>query len=449
MTAARANPRREPLAGRCVVVMGLGRFGGGVGVTRWLAGQGCRVRVTDMAGPETLAESLAALEDLDVDFALGGHDPSILDDADLLVVNPAVPDTAGLVVEARRRGVRLTTEINLFMTRCVAPVAGITGTAGKSTTTAMAAAAVETRFRVFMGGNIGLSLLGELEAIGPGDRVILELSSFQLERLAWARLSPPVAAVTNLRPNHLDRHGTMDAYAAAKKNIFAFQRPDDVLLLPAGDATLAGWAGEAPGRTGCFDLADVEGVELKLPGVHNRWNAAAALAVATRLGVERDAAVAGLEGFAGLPDRLERVGEAGGVRYYNDSKATTPEGVLAALESFEAGRVVAIVGGYDKKISLASMCRALAERCRAVVATGAVGAALAGEINSAARTSGTADAPRVEFVGDFDAAVARAVALAEPGDAVLLSPGCASYGQFDNYRQRGRRFRELIEAQLT
>ncbi len=432
----------ECFSGKRVVVMGLGRFGGGVGVTRWLCRQGAEVTVTDLATAGELTDSLAQLEGLDVTLHLGGHDEADLDRCDLLVVNPAVPTEAPLLAAARTRGVAMTTEINLFLQRCPAPIAGVTGSVGKSTVAAMAAAAVATRTTTHLGGNIGRSLLEALAdgAIAPDHAVVLELSSFQLDHTPLVGLSPHVALVTNLQPNHLDRHGTMAAYAAAKRNIFRYQQPGDVAIVNADDPALADWATGGPARRETFSAAG-EPFELAVPGSHNQLNAQAAWAIARAMGVARADAAAAMAGFAGLPHRLAKVGERDGVCYYDDSKATTPAGAIVALNSFPAGRIVAIVGGYDKHVPLEALCEMLRRRCKAVVATGQVGGQIADGV--AKRLAG-GTGPHIEVAEAFDDAVATAVAAAAAGDVVLLSPACASYDQFANYVERGRRFAELI-----
>ena len=220
------------LAGKRVTVMGIGLFGGGLGVARFLARQGAIVTATDLKGADALAESLARLAGLPITLHLGGHVESDFTDSDLVVVNPAVPDTSAFLARAREAGVALETEINLFFKLCPAPIVGITGSNGKSTAASLAAHLLEAGpRRTWFGGNIGRSLLDDLDAIGAEDLVVLELSSFQLERLAWTGLSPAVSIVLNLRPNHLDRHGSMAAYGRAKQQILLAQRPGDA----AGD----------------------------------------------------------------------------------------------------------------------------------------------------------------------------------------------------------------------
>ncbi len=269
---ARAERPAPPanLAGKAVTVVGLGRFGGGVGVTRWLCRQGARVTVSDLAPEKELSESVDALAGLDVALHLGGHDEADFVSAELLVVNPAVPKDLPPLAAAMAAGVPRTTEINLFLQgleRCRAPMVGVTGSIGKSTTTAMIGAILERKRPTHVGGNIGRSLLEDLPTIAPDHVVVLELSSFQLEDLPLIGISPHVAVVTNLAPNHLDRHHTMEAYADAKKNIFRFQSADDMLVLNAADPIVSTWAAEAPGRVATFDPAPVDHpFKLAVPG---------------------------------------------------------------------------------------------------------------------------------------------------------------------------------------
>jgi len=437
-----APPASTDPAGQRVTVVGLGRFGGGLGVTRWLCEQGARVTVSDKAPAEELAESVRLLEGLDVSLHLGAHDERDFTEADLLVVSPAVPPHAPPLKLASAAGVPRTTEINLFLWRCPAPVVGITGTVGKSTTTAMIGEVLSRRMPTHVGGNIGRSLLGDLPRIAPDHAVVLELSSFQLEALPEVARSPHVALVTNFAPNHLDRHVTAAAYADAKKNLFRFQQPGDVLILNAADAPTAAWAAEAPEgvRVEHFDPA-AEPFELAVVGAHNQANAQAAWAVARQFGIDRDTGASALAGFPGLPHRLQFVAERGGVRYYNDSKCTTPEGAVVALASFPPRTAVFIVGGYDKGVGFDELGAALAERAKAVIALGATAERilLAVDVHRAGTDPPTARA------ADLSAAVRLAAAHAGPGDAVALSPACASYDQFVNYEQRGAEFVRFVE----
>ena len=428
-----------PLSHKRVTVVGLGRFGGGLGVTKWLSKQGAIVTVSDLAGPDRLAESIGQLEGLDVKLHLGEHRDEDFLKADLLVVNPAVPPEMPLLNRARQAGVAETTEINLFLQRCPAPIVGITGSSGKSTTTAMIGQILSTVFTTHVGGNIGRSLLEDLEQISPGHVVVLELSSFQLERTALVKISPHVAVVTNLSANHLDRHKTMAAYAEAKKNIFRFQSSNDVLILNRSDRPTLAWSNEAPSRTETFDAND-EPFELNLVGGHNQANAQAAWSACREFGIERDAAATVLKQFKGLDHRLQLIAEIDSVRYYNDSKCTTPEGAICALEAFEPRRTVIIVGGYDKGADFDELGKTLADRAKCVIAIGATQE----KIVQAAASHCDCDKPEIIQAADLAEAVKIAKSKTLPNDAVLLSPACASYDNFTDYRYRGEEFVRLV-----
>lgn len=446
-------PMIADFAHKKVIVMGLGHFGGGIGVTRWLVKAGAEVTVTDSAESAALAGSVAQLEDLDIRWRLGGHDESDLNGCDLLVVSPAVPkERSPFVQEAVRRGIPISSEMNLFIERCPARrIVGITGSAGKSTTTAMlgsilaAAAAAGVLPRVWIGGNIGQSLLGELAVMRPEDVVVLELSSFQLEDLGSLRWSPPYAVITNVKPNHLDRHGTLEAYLQAKLNIVRYQDSDGRVFVHADENDLAesvraAGAGERLQRY-AFDTRFAG--DLQVPGGHNRVNAAAAIVVARALDVPDECIARGLRAFRGLPHRLEFVGEHGGVRYYNDSKATTPESACIALHAFEEP-VVLLVGGKGKGAPFDVLTRDLAARAKAVVCYGYEGERLHGEVSGYCQELGRRIP--VEQAGSFAEAVEAGRRLAVPGDVVVLSPACVSYDMFGNYEERGETFRKIVQA---
>jgi UDP-N-acetylmuramoylalanine--D-glutamate ligase len=471
----RVDHNPESFNGRRVLVMGLGRFGGGIGVCRWLAKQGARVTVTDLAPTEALADSIAALEGDAVTLRLGGHDPADLNDCDLLVVSPAVNKaTSDYFKDAIARGVPWTSESNLFLQRCPATLVGITGSVGKSTTTAMIGAMLEAaskqpawmRGRVYVGGNIGKSLLAALDEMTERDVVVLEMSSFQLEDAATVARSPDVALLTNLTPNHLDRHGSMDAYAGAKRNLFAFQNPGAIAVLPADEYTLSGhdfpindgvtrlaFGLDADGRPCLHRGGDVQStdVALSVPGRHNAMNAAAALAACAALDVPPGLTGDALNAFPGLPHRLEFVRAHNGIRYYNDSKATTPDAAITALRAFDAP-VVLLCGGYDKQLPFEAMAAEILQRCRGAVLFGAAREAIfvavrraRGDGDSSASNASTTT-PSVKTVHDFQGGINLARRMARPGDVVLLAPGCASFDMFRNYEHRGDAFREIVRA---
>lgn len=441
MCALNTSEPAGGLAGKRVTVIGLGRFGGGIGVTKWLCAQGARVTVSDKAPASDLADSIKALGGADVTLHLGGHLEEDFLKTDLLIVNPAVPRDMDLYKAAVAAGVPRTTEINLFIERCPGRLVGITGSVGKSTTTAMIGAILERKFTTHVGGNIGKSLLEELGAIAGDHVVVLELSSFQLEDLPLVAVSPQIALVTNLLPNHLDRHGTMEAYGDAKKNIFRFQHKSDVLILNDSCPVTSEWASEVRGRVEFFHAAPAgdEAFELCLPGEHNQSNAQAAWTACRELGVDRETAAGALAGFRGLTHRLEFVVEREGVRYFNDSKCTTPEGAMVALGAFGLRKAVVIVGGYDKHVSFDALGAMLAGRAKAVVGIGATREQILAAVE--ARRDG--QSPVLVRAGDMASAVEAARGLASCGDVVLLSPACASYDMFRNYEQRGEMFAEL------
>ena len=466
------------VAGRRVTVMGVGRFGGGLGAIRWLVAQGAAVTATDQVDAEALAESVKRIADLPVDLVLGGHPESLLDRTDLLVVSPAVDKAASPFIRiARGRGIPLTSEMNLFLERCPSPIVGVTGTAGKSTTAAMIhavyqAGVADPTCRVYLGGNIGRSLLGELDTLRPEDRVILELSSFQLEDLAPTFGNIRAAVLTTLSPNHLDRHGTMDRYADAKLNLVRRLRPGGTLIYNRDDPTLVRYLEPllasrehpvTPLPVSTVDAsagvhlqdgmirtrwagsdADVMPIrELRVPGRHNVYNAMLATAAGLSEGAALEAIKAGLRGFAGLPHRLEFVIERDGVRYYNDSKSTTPEATLIAVAAFDAPLII-LVGGDDRKRSdFTELGRCLAARARAVMCIGQTRADIAAAVNRHRKDAGR---PEVTLADDVDDAVRLARRYAVPGDVVVLSPGCASYDMFANYEQRGETFRSAVRS---
>ena len=462
-----ANPAADELSGRRVTVLGLGRREG-VSLVRFLTAIGAEVLVSDRLAAPQLAESLAAIAGLPVQLDLGGHDADrILTWSQVICVSPVIPRSLPLLQEAQRRDIRLTSEVELFFQRCPAPIIGITGSAGKTTTTTMIGGMLECSGRsAVVGGNIGRPLLGTLPQLTADQTVVMELSSFQLQPM---QQSPHGAVVTNLTPNHLDRHGSMEEYAEAKRQIVKHQRPGDWMVLNASDPAVAAFAGASPARAAWFSLdapapdgdaafiADNHLVlrrhgrtsalaplaALRLRGRHNQENALAAAIAAALAGASAAAIAAVLSSFAGVEHRLQPVGDVAGARYYDDSIASTPERLLAALRSFEEPLVV-VVGGRDKHLPWEEAAEALCRRCRAVILTGEARDLIWAALTSAAERAGQSptmvDAPR------FDDAVQAALAVAQPGDAVLLSPGCTSFDQFVDFAERGRRFAALVSA---
>lgn len=437
----------DRLSGRRITVMGLGRFGGGLGVTLYLASHGAHVLVTDTEPASRLNDPLAALEPLVRDGAvtlrLGGHCEADFRQADLVVANPAVPRPwqnpyLRAAVEA---GVPVTTEIGLLCGRIRdwSRVLGVTGSAGKSTTTSMIGAALTALGeRVLIGGNLGgslLSLADGLDAPAP-PWLVLELSSAMLHWLG--PIGPHAAVVTNFSPNHLDWHAELDHYRACKQNLLAGMAPGASAVL---GASVQNWT--IPGGVARVAVGppNAEGLPaLRVPGAHNRLNAAMAIAAVRAALPEAPAAAVApaLAAFGGLAHRLEHVTDHNGVRCYNDSKSTTPESCLLAIDAFapDQSRVHLIAGGYDKGSDLSPVAR-LADRVAGVYAIGATGPALA------------ATAARVTLCGTLERAVEAAFARACPGDVLLLSPACASWDQFENFEKRGEAFRKLVATHET
>jgi UDP-N-acetylmuramoylalanine--D-glutamate ligase len=453
--------------GTRVTIMGLGSFGGGVGLARYLATQGARVTVTDLRCADVLHVSLEALHDLPIRFVLGEHHEQDFVDTDVVFVNPAVPLTSPYLELARAHQVPLDSEINLFVRQCPGRIIGITGSVGKSTTTALLGSILHMHdARTLVGGNIGGSLLQRLPDITPDTPVVLELSSFQLEHLAWQQYSPPLAIVLNLTPNHLDRHGTMAAYQRAKEHILAYQQPTDTAILNWDDAAVRDMASRGRGQCLYYTLEETltEGVyrqddalvmarfgrrtilcrrsDLPLRGAHNFSNAAAAATAAAVLGVPPTTIIQSLRCFQGLAHRLELVATKGGVEYYNDSKATTPLSTIRALQAFETP-VILLAGGYDKGTPFEELGQVIRTRAKAALVYGKTAPKLARAIEQAARV--TPQAPWVAQFPNLDAALQQAVTLVAPGDVVLLSPACASYDQFPHYEARGEYFRQLVQ----
>jgi UDP-N-acetylmuramoylalanine--D-glutamate ligase len=446
------------LRGKRVGVVGLAREG--TDLARFLVAEGAHVLVNDARPAVKLTDRLDELAGLPIQFVLGGHPVSPTLDVEMLYVSPGVPPELPLLDEARRHGITLTSGTQLFFERCPAPIVGITGSSGKTTTTTLVGRMFEQAGRkAYVGGNIGVPLLNRLGEIQPDDWVILELSSFQLEPMT---VSPHIAAITNITPNHLDRHVTMEAYTAAKLQILNHQRHSDVAVLNADDP---GSSGLRPnGKVVRFSIEhEVDGTylhdgslilardgrrqtickrdELQVPGLHNVANVLTACAIASAAGIAvepmREAALA----FTGVRHRLELVAEIDGVRYVNDSIATAPERSLAALAVYAGTPFVLLAGGRDKHLPMDEWARVIADGGRALVTFGEA----APLIESAARSAGMPTA-QIHHAETVERAVAVAKSVAEPGDVVLLSPGCTSYDQYNDFVERGDDFAAIVRA---
>lgn len=401
--------------------------------------------MTDLADAAALADPLKRLNDVPIAaLHLGGHCDDDFRSADLVVVNPAVRPNSPWLEIARQSGARLRTEIELFTESCQGNLIGVTGSNGKSTTAAMIASILRVAGRrVFLGGNIGGSLLDELPRIRSDDWVVLEMSSFQLWHHSPAARMPHIAVVTGCTPNHLDWHDDFRHYKAAKQRLLTGQTPDDVAVLNVEDPEVAAWSSLVRGRL--IEIHESRGAHalfgdlppLQAPGRHNRIDAACAAAAAVGAGCETDAVREGLRAYRPLPQRLELVATIEGRRFYNDSTATTPESTIAALHALDMP-VWLMAGGKNKGFDFDSMAEAIAAR--------AAGAALFGACRGEIRDSVLRHLPQFPCVSveTMAESLEWCCKRARAGEAVLLSPGCASTDQFRNFRERGERFVDLL-----
>ncbi len=454
-----AAPPPEPLPRR-VAVLGFARSGRALAEA--LSARGVAVTVGD-SRPEADFEGHDALRARGVRFFFGGPAREFLAGAEWLAVSPGVPLDVAPVRDARAQGIPVLSEVEAAWRIAEAEAPGthrwiaITGTNGKSTTTTWIAEILKRAGRpVALSGNIGAPLSGFLSEPGPRD-FVCELSSFQLEGVE--RFHPHVAVLTNITPDHLDRYPGFAEYAAAKARVFARQEADDFAVVNSDDAASraiatsarrvlfsrrgrpaaagpAAWleAGELVSDVAGPRHAVVAAGSLALPGAHNVENALAALAAAECLGAPAEAIVSALTRFEGLPHRSERVAESGGVRWVDDSKGTNVDATLKSLEGYAPGSVVLILGGRDKHGDFAALSELVRRNTRAVLTIGEA----AGVIEKALSGAAT-----IERAQTMEAAVARAAALARPGDTVLLSPACASFDQYRNFEERGRHFASL------
>ena len=410
---------------RRVLVLGLGRSGQAAALA--LAARRVEVVAVDRA-PSLDVGRLAAA---DVEVHLGTEEESLLEGVELVVKSPGVPGESPLVVAARERSLPVWSEIELGFRLLSSPIVGVTGTNGKTTTSELLGAIFRAAGReVEVVGNVGRPLCALAEAGGAAEPawIVCELSSFQLEDVD--RFRPRIGVLLNLEPDHLDRHGSVRAYYAAKLRLFANQQPGDTAVVPRAFGPVPG-----RGRRVEFGVEDALPAEPLIPGRHNRENAPAATAAARVAGIPDDAIAQALASFPGVAHRLELVAEVGGVRYVNDSKATNTAAARRALAAYDAPLRL-ILGGSLKGESFEPLARAIGPNVRAAYLIGEATRELAAAL-------ARAGVPH-ERSGDLETAVASAARAAAPGEIVLLSPACASYDQFSNFEERGEAFRRLV-----
>lgn len=446
-----------------VLILGAARQG--LALARWLSVHGAKVTVSDMRAESDLHLAKEVLADVDVTWVLGGHPLELLDTTDVLCLSGGVPLTLPIVAAAVSKGIPLSNDSQVFMEVVPCRTVGITGSAGKTTTTTLVGNMAKLAFgeKAFIGGNIGDPLIKYVDNMQATDLAILELSSFQLEQMT---ISPSVAAILNITPNHLDRHGTMEAYTAAKARILDFQGKGDVAVLGHDDKGAWRLRDKVQGKLLTFSLQDLEpgfdgayqhdGLlnlrdgkaylplllreKVQLRGDHNVLNVLAAFTIGHAAGFPLDVMLEAVEEFRGVPHRLELVRELQGVRWYNDSIATAPERSLAAIRAFDEP-IVLLLGGRDKDLPWEDLLVFAGERVKHAVLFGEA----AEKIQRTANSLGLGQKRCViSRVGGLHEAVLKAAEVAEAGDVVLLSPGGTSFDEFKDFAERGERFKSWV-----
>lgn len=444
------------VADKKVLVLGAARSG--LAAAEFLKKKGAEVTLADAKSLAQLGEPVKKLASMGVQLALDGNYPDPTD-YHFLVVSPGVPLTVPTVEKAYRSYVPVISEVELAFRYAEAPIVAITGTNGKTTTTSLVGQIFkDAGINTLVAGNIGLPLVSAIEDYDEDDIVVAEVSSFQLETIQTFR--PKVAAILNITPDHLDRHGSVENYIQAKSRIFGNQMPFDYTVLNYDDANTAALAKQTMGRVIFFSRKHIldQGVyiqngdivvtmdgtttkilpveKLNIPGGHNLENALAAVACTFPLGVDAEKLAATLSTFKGVPHRLETVATVNGVRYVNDSKATNPDAAIKALEAFEQP-IVLIAGGLNKGSSFDEFAKRIKEKVRVLILLGKDGV----QIKEAAEALGYQNIIEVQ---NYQEAVCAAYQIAKPNEVVLLSPACASWDMFKSYEERGDLFRELV-----
>ncbi len=438
-----------------VLVVGLARTG--IATALFCAARDARVTATDTQAEGELPAAVAELRKAGVGLELGGHRQELIEGADLIIPSPGVPADAPLLQSARSKGVTIWSEIELASRFLKGRLIGVTGSNGKTTTTSLIEHILKNAgFATILAGNIGRPLISCVEKTSDKTIMVAELSSFQLELIE--RFRPNISLFLNLTPDHLDRHHTLESYGAAKARIFENQTEADSTVLNADDPGTTPYAPAKPHvfwfsrkqrvAEGAFVkeneiLFRFEGIEEKvlnladipLAGAHNVENVLAAVAATRLAGAEPASVAKGVRSFAGVEHRLEFVAEIGGVRFYNDSKATNADATRKALDAFP-GRILIILGGKDKGSDYTALQAPLREKAILALLIGAAASKIEKQI---------AGSVAIEQAGTIERAVETAAHAARPGDVILLAPACASFDQFQNYEHRGRVFKELVQ----
>ncbi|MGI5828271.1 MAG: UDP-N-acetylmuramoyl-L-alanine--D-glutamate ligase [Patescibacteria group bacterium] len=433
-----------------VLIFGLGLQGGGVGAAKFFSRHTNSIRITDLKSQEELGPSLDSLKGIKYSATFGRHDEADIKWADIVLVNQDVwnkaPDSPYIRL-AQELGKQLETETGLFFQLCQCPIIGVTGTRGKTTTATMIAQMLETSGKkVVLGGNIPQSEnLEMLPLTHSADYAVLELSNFQLHGLYFKKISPHIAVITSISPDHLISYQSMEAYIEDKKNIYKYQSKSDILVLKDSDIWSKKFASEAKASVHYFSAKTLpEQWKLKVSGQHNRENLGAAYTVGKIIGLEQDVIRQALTAFKGVAYRLEKIKTYRGIDFINDTTASTPTAASIALKAFPANRIVWIAGGNTKNLPLEELVVSASERVRYIVL-------LKGTGTRELRQLLEKNVPDWEdkFLGEFDdfkAAIETAYKHASAGDTVLLSPAFTSFGMFANEFERGRLFNEYVTS---
>ncbi len=457
--------------GKKVLMIGAARQG--LALSRFLVEQGANVILNDRRSEEQLAEAKKELAGVDLTWVLGEHPLDILSDVDLVCLSGGVPLSLPIVQEARQRNLPLSNDSQIFLEETPCKVIGITGSAGKTTTTALVGEIARQHYalrypdhHVWVGGNIGHPLIEDLSRIKPDDLAVMELSSFQLELMTC---SPHVAAVLNITPNHLDRHKTMSAYTAAKANILSHQQPEDIAILNRDDARVRNLYREVNGRMITFGINPphnkqdstflrrnklvlqasgqiakvIKKDQINLRGDHNILNVLAAIAISAAARFSLQAIYEGIIQFEGVPHRLELIHQADGIQWINDSIATAPERTLAAIHSFDEPLVL-LLGGRDKDLPWESLANLVHQRVDHLILFGEAADLIAEAVQKTSRSSSQRPFSMDHCQG-LQEAVKKAAERAETGDVVLLSPGGTSFDEFADFEARGKAFKKWVK----
>lgn len=455
--------------------MGIGLLGGGVATVRFFADAGARVIATDMKTGKELEASIEKLKDLkNIKFILGQHRTEDFENVDIVIKSPAAPWSSKHIQAALKKKIPVEMDSSIFFKLCRLPIIGVTGTKGKTTTATLIAEILRVAGKkVFTAGIGQKSVLGALDEIGDEKDgvVVFELSSWRLSALGKEKLSPHIAVITNIFPDHLNYYGTMEKYIADKKYIFANQKPDDYIVLNWDNETTRELAGDAKSKVAFFstefskrptstiEMSDVYVAngkilfsnngeqkiicdlnDIKLRGGHNIGNILAAVAATSSFGIAPEKICEAIKKFKAVPHRLEFVREIDKVKYYNDTAATMPDAAIAGINSFSKG-IILIAGGADKNLEFDKLAKVIAEKVKKLIL-------LKGEATEKLKSELKKINAEKIIDSEFDSmekAVVRAKSLAGPGDVVLLSPGAASFGLFLNEFDRGEKFRQAVE----